>query len=156
KPSFPRARLRRRRSVSLRGTDRNIGYLPPDVLHGSFSGCLTSAISRARERDPMKIGVPRETTPGERRVALTPDAAAALAKGGLEVLVEAGAGEGAFHFDAAFERAGARVVADAGALYSQADVVLKVQKPTLDEVDRLREGTVLLAFLQALTSPELV
>ena len=104
----------------------------------------------------MKIGVPRETTPGERRVALTPDAAAALAKGGLEVLVEAGAGEGAFHFDAAFERAGARVVADAGALYSQADVVLKVQKPTLDEVDRLREGTVLLAFLQALTSPELV
>src|SRR5262249_8460449 len=104
----------------------------------------------------MKIGVPRETTPGERRVALTPDAAAALAKGGLEVLVEAGAGEGAFHFDAAFERAGARVVADAGALYSQADVVLKVQKPTFAEVDTLREGTVLVSFLQALTSPDLV
>src|SRR5262245_6422916 len=104
----------------------------------------------------MKIAVPRETAPGERRVALTPDAAAALTKSGLEVLVEAGAGEGAFHADGAFERAGARVVADAGALYGQADVVLKVQKPTLDEADRLREGTVLVSFLQALTSPELV
>jgi NAD(P) transhydrogenase subunit alpha len=104
----------------------------------------------------MKVAVPRETAPGERRVALTPDAAAALAKSGLEVLVEAGAGEGAFHGDAAFERSGARVVAEAGALYGQADVVLKVQKPTLDEVDRMREGTVLVALLQALTSPELV
>ena len=48
------------------------------------------------------------------------------------------------------------IVADAAALYGQADVVLKVQKPTLAEVDRLREGTVLVAFLQALTSPDLV
>jgi NAD(P) transhydrogenase subunit alpha len=104
----------------------------------------------------MKIAVPREIAPGERRVALTPEAAAALVKSGPEVVVEAGAGEGAFHPDAAFETAGARIVPDAGTLYGQADVVLKVQKPTLDEVDRLREGAVLLSFLQALTSPDLV
>ncbi len=104
----------------------------------------------------MKIAVPREIAPGERRVALTPEAAAALVKSGPEVLVEAGAGEGAFHSDAAFETAGARIVPDAGTLYGQADVVLKVQKPTLDEVDRLRESAVLLSFLQALTSPDLV
>ena len=104
----------------------------------------------------MKVAVPREISPGERRVALTPDAAAALVKGGLEVLVETGAGDGAFHADAAFEKAGARIAPDAGALYGQADVVLKVQKPALDEVDRLREGTVLVSFLQALTSPDLV
>src|SRR5206468_3927584 len=67
-----------------------------------------------------------------------------------------GAGEGAFHSDAAFETAGARIVPDANTLYTQADVVLKVQKPTLAEVERLREGVVLVSFLQALTSPELV
>ena len=104
----------------------------------------------------MKIAVPRETAPGERRVALTPDAAAALAKSGLEVLVETGAGEGAFHSDVAFEQAGARIVRDASGLYAQADVVLKVQRPTLAEVDQLREGTVLVSFLQALTGFDLV
>ena len=101
----------------------------------------------------MKIGVPKEIVPGERRVALTPDATAALVKSGLQVVVERGAGEGAFHSDAAFEAAGARIVAD---IYTEADVVLKVQKPTLDEVERLREGTVLVSFLQALTSADLV
>jgi NAD(P) transhydrogenase subunit alpha len=104
----------------------------------------------------MKIAVPREIAPGERRVALIPDVAATLVKAGLEVLVEAGAGAGAFHDDAAFEKAGARIVPDAAALYGQADVVLKVQKPSLAEVDRLREGSVLVSFLQALGSPDLV
>ena len=103
----------------------------------------------------MRIAVPRETTPGERRVALTPDAAAALVKTGLEVLVEAGAGEGAFHADAAYDKAGAKIVRDGG-VWREADVAVKVQKPTLDEVDQLRSGAVLVSFLQALTSPELV
>jgi NAD(P) transhydrogenase subunit alpha len=104
----------------------------------------------------MKIGVPKEIVPRERRVALTPDAAAALVKRGLEVLMETRAGEGAFHSDAAYERAGARIAPDAASLYGQADIVLKVQKPALSEVDQLREGAVLVSFLQALTSPELV
>src|SRR2546428_849723 len=104
----------------------------------------------------MRIAVPKEIARGEGRVALTPEAAAALVKGGLEVLVETGAGEGAFHADAAFEKAGARIVPDAGTLCGQADVVLKVQRPAIVEVDRLREGAVLVSFLQALTSPDLV
>jgi NAD(P) transhydrogenase subunit alpha len=104
----------------------------------------------------MNVAVPREAAPGERRVALTPDAVAALVKSGLQVLVERGAGQGAFHADAAYEQAGARVVADAGVLYGEAAVVLKVQKPAPDEVERLRDGTVLVSFLQALTSPDLV
>ncbi|HEU5320503.1 MAG TPA: Re/Si-specific NAD(P)(+) transhydrogenase subunit alpha, partial [Methylomirabilota bacterium] len=104
----------------------------------------------------MKVAVPRETAAGERRVALVPDAAAGLVKSGLEVLVETGAGDGAFHADAAFEKAGARIVPDAAALYGQADVVLKVQKPSASEAEALREGTVLVSFLQALNSPELV
>ena len=104
----------------------------------------------------MRIVVPRETAPGERRVALTPDAAAALVKTGLEVLVEAGAGEGAFHADAAYDKGGAKIVRDIGALWREADVAVKVQKPSLDEVDQLRSGAALVSFLQALTSPELV
>jgi len=104
----------------------------------------------------VKIAVPKESAPGERRVALTPDAAGALVKIGLEVLIEAGAGAGAFHADAAYEQAGARIVPDAAALYRGADVVLKVQKPSFDEVDQMREGTVLISFLNALGSPDLV
>src|SRR5438046_7458749 len=104
----------------------------------------------------LKIAVPREIAPGERRVALTPEATAALVKSGVELLGESGAGDGAFHPDAAFEKAGARIVPGAAALYGQADIVLKVQKPALAEVERLREGAVLVSFLQALTSPDLV
>jgi len=104
----------------------------------------------------VKIAVPKESAPGERRVALTPDAAGALVKIGLEVLIEAGAGAGAFHADAAYEQAGARIVPDAAALYRGADVVLKVQKPSFDGVDEMREGTVLISFLNALGSPDLV
>jgi len=103
----------------------------------------------------MKVAVPKEITPGERRVALIPDAVAGLVKSGFQVLVERGAGEGGFFADATYEQAGARVV-DADALYAEADIVLKVHKPTLEEAERLREGTVLVALLQALTSPDLV
>jgi H+-translocating NAD(P) transhydrogenase subunit alpha len=104
----------------------------------------------------MKVAVPRERAPGERRVALTPDAVTALVKSGTEVLVEAGAGEGAFHADAAFEQAGARIATGPGAVYAEADAVLKVQKPASDEVEQMHEGSVLISFLQALTSPDLV
>jgi len=104
----------------------------------------------------MKVAALREIAPNERRVALIPDAAATLVKAGLEVLVETRAGEAAFFSDTTFEKVGAKIVADTAALCGQADVVLKVQKPTLAEVEQLREGAVLISFLSALTSPELV
>ncbi len=104
----------------------------------------------------MKVAVPKEIVPGEYRVALTPETVGALVESGIEVLVEAAAGAGAYHPDSAYERSGARVIPDAAQLCGQADVVLKVQKPTLSEVDHLRPGTVLVSFLQALASPELV
>jgi proton-translocating NAD(P)+ transhydrogenase subunit alpha len=104
----------------------------------------------------MKIAVPKEIAPGERRVALTPEAVAGLVKSKLEVLVEGGAGDGAFHRDEAFTQAGAQIVPDAATLYRQADVVTKVQKPTFEEADQLREGSVLVSFLQAFSSPDLV
>jgi NAD(P) transhydrogenase subunit alpha len=100
----------------------------------------------------MRIGVPRETAPGERRVALVPEVVGKLVPAGFEVLVQRGAGAAASFPDTAYEEAGARLVDDwAGA---EAEAVVKVQKPDEDEAGRLREGQVLIGFLQPLTDPE--
>jgi NAD(P) transhydrogenase subunit alpha len=99
----------------------------------------------------MRVGVPKERAAGERRVALVPELAGRLAANGFEILVERGAGETASFPDAAYEAAGARVVDD---VYGEADAVAKVQKPSDEEVARLREGQVLIGFLQPLTDPE--
>jgi H+-translocating NAD(P) transhydrogenase subunit alpha len=97
----------------------------------------------------MRIGVPRETVPGERRVAIVPETAAKLAKAGNEVLVERGAGTEASFVDSAYEQAGARIVDDA----FDADLVIKVQRPTAAEVGKLRRGGMLIAFVQSLIDP---
>jgi len=102
----------------------------------------------------MKVGVPKETLPGERRVALVPEAARALVKANLPVAVETGAGEAAFFSDAAYIDAGANVTDAATAFVS--DAVLKVQPPTPDEVARLREGAVLISFLQPATNGDAI
>ena len=104
----------------------------------------------------MRVGVSRETAPRERRVALVPEAVGRLAKTGLDVVVERGAGEGALIPDAAFEEAGARLVADGPALAAEADVVLRVQKPGSDEIAALREGTAVIGMLQAATDADVV
>jgi NAD(P) transhydrogenase subunit alpha len=98
----------------------------------------------------MRIGVPRETAQGERRVALVPEVVAKLVEAGHELLVERGAGGAASFEDTAYEEAGAAVVDSAWG----AEVVAKVQKPTADEAGRLHSGTVLIGFLQPLTDPE--
>src|SRR3989337_3990539 len=98
---------------------------------------------RGREPAPMKIAVPRETADGETRVALTPQIAAQLIADGVEVLVQAGAGEASSNTDEAYREAGATIVPDAPALYGRADVVLRVGRPSDDEVGMLRQGTLL-------------
>jgi NAD(P) transhydrogenase subunit alpha len=103
----------------------------------------------------MKIAVPRETAEGETRVALTPQIASQLIADGAEVLVQSGAGDASSNTDEAFRDAGATIVPDAPALYGQADVVLRVGRPSEEEVDMLREGTVLIGTLGTLAKPEL-
>jgi NAD(P) transhydrogenase subunit alpha len=103
----------------------------------------------------MKVGVARETAPGEARVALVPDALAKLTAAGIEVLVERGAGIGALIPDSAFTDAGASIVST-DELYAQADVVLRVQKPSADEAKRLRKGQALIGLLQPLLDPKLM
>ena len=93
----------------------------------------------------MKIGTPKETAEGERRVAMTPDSARAIEKLGHECLLERGAGEGAGFTDAAYEAAGVRVL-DRDALWDEAEIVAKVNKPTEEEARRLRSGQTLISF----------
>jgi NAD(P) transhydrogenase subunit alpha len=103
----------------------------------------------------MKIGVARETAPGERRVALVPEALGKLTAVGLEILVEAGAGTGALIPDSAFADAGATIVST-GDLYGQADVIVRVQKPSDAEAARLRSGQAVVGLLQPLLDPQLM
>jgi NAD(P) transhydrogenase subunit alpha len=98
----------------------------------------------------MRVGVPRERAEGERRVALVPELVSRLVDGGFEILVEPGAGEAASFPDASYQEAGARLEGDP----YQADAVVKVQGPNADEAARLREGQVLIGFLQPLTNTE--
>jgi NAD(P) transhydrogenase subunit alpha len=98
----------------------------------------------------MRVGVPRETAAGERRVALVPEVVAKLVEGGHELVVERGAGSAASFEDAAYETAGAKLTESAW----DADAVVKVQKPGAEEIGRLRQGAVLIGFLQPLTDRE--
>ncbi|HEY8447850.1 MAG TPA: Re/Si-specific NAD(P)(+) transhydrogenase subunit alpha [Thermomicrobiales bacterium] len=102
------------------------------------------------------LAVPKETAENERRVALVPDVVKRFTGMGLTVLVESGAGAGAFISDEAYTQAGATIVRDAASLYQQADIVLKVQKPTPEEVSQMRPGTTLIAFLQPMVNLDLV
>src|SRR3989442_74531 len=104
----------------------------------------------------MKVGVPKETAINERRVALVPETVGRLVKSGLEVLVERGAGEGAFCADELYRATGATLVPEAGRVLAEADVVVKVQRPPVEDAALLRAGGVLISFLQAARFPQLV
>lgn len=103
---------------------------------------------------PLRVAIPKEITPGERRVALVPTVAERFARLGAKVVIEAGAAAGVHYPDTAY--AGAEVVTDPAALYAAADVVLKVQPPTVEEIALMSEGVVLVGFLQPHRDPERV
>jgi NAD(P) transhydrogenase subunit alpha len=102
----------------------------------------------------MIIGVPKESAVGEKRVALIPDAISRLP--GIQVILELGAGEGALYFDKAYVQKGARIANDGQAVYTEADILVKVQPPTIDEAKMLKEGAVLVSFLYPVTNPDVV
>lgn len=102
----------------------------------------------------MKVGVPKETALGERRVALAPGEVGKLKKAGLDVVVERGAGDSAFFPDAAYEKAGAEFGDAAAAL--GADIVLKVDAPTADQIGQMRDGAASFSFFASWNSPDAV
>jgi NAD(P) transhydrogenase subunit alpha len=102
----------------------------------------------------MKIGVPKETAPGETRVASTPEVVKKLVGKGFELLVETGAGAAASFDDAGYVAVGAQVVNRAQAL--GADIVLRVRKPSLDDVGAMRPGAIALGFVETCGDDEVV
>jgi alanine dehydrogenase len=103
----------------------------------------------------VKVGIPREIKPDEYRVAITPAGVREMVEHGHEVLVEVGAGEGSAIADAEFEAQGARIVADAAAVFGEAEMVLKVKEPQPPEVEMLRPGQLLFTYLHLAPDPEL-
>lgn len=109
---------------------------------------------------PVVLGVPRERADAEQRVALVPEVVKRLVDEGARVIVETGAGEGSSYPDHVYGDAGAEIVPTPAHVYSRADVVLKVQAPAryddIDEIDSLRPGQRLVAFLSPLVKHDLV
>ena len=104
----------------------------------------------------MKIAALKELTPGENRVALTPETTKKFIQEGFTVSIESGAGDAASLPDSAFEAAGAVIVKDVKRIYSDAEIILKVAKPTDEEVSQLRGGCVLVGFLNPFGNKELM
>jgi H+-translocating NAD(P) transhydrogenase subunit alpha len=104
----------------------------------------------------MKLAVPKETKFKENRVALTPDVVKDLVKKGFEVQVESGCGMNSFFSDDAYTAAGAQIVTDVKNIYGDADVVLKVNAPSPEEIARMKKGGILISFLFAATNPDVV
>jgi NAD(P) transhydrogenase subunit alpha len=95
----------------------------------------------------IRIGIPKETHPGERRVAATPQTTIKLRKLGFDVNVESGAGDGINAADGEYHEAGARIIGDARELYADSDVILKVRPPEDDEADLMRDRGWLIGFI---------
>ena len=110
----------------------------------------------------MIVGVPKEIYPGERRVALTPAVVPLLAKAGLEVVLEAGAGEQAGYPDAQYQEKGAKILPDRSAVFAQSDIIVQVlchganDKTGASDLALMRKGQVLIGFLRPLGSPDSV
>jgi alanine dehydrogenase len=103
----------------------------------------------------MRVGVPTETKADEYRVAITPAGVRELIERGHEVLIQRGAGEGSSVADADFEAQGARIAADAAAVFGEAEMILKVKEPQPREVELLRPGQLLFTYMHLAPAPEL-
>ncbi len=104
----------------------------------------------------LRIGVPKETFAGEKRVATVPDVVEKPIKLGFSVTVESGAGNAANFDDDTYVAVGAAIAQDASALYAAVDVVFKVRAPSLEEVAQMKEGTILISFIWPAQNPELM
>lgn len=103
----------------------------------------------------MKVGIPKEMTPGETRVAGTPETVSKMIKANMDVLVESGAGCHAYISDNDYEQAGANILPTQAALLSEADILLKVNRPSKEEVEGMKDNAILIAPLFLARHPEL-
>ena len=106
----------------------------------------------ARQRQPMRVGIPTEVKPDENRVAITPSGVAVFRTHGHDVIVQSGAGQGSSIPDAAYMRVGATIVDTAGEVWERGDLVLKVKEPLGPELELMRPGHVLFTYLHLAAS----
>ncbi|KAK1760133.1 PNTB-domain-containing protein [Echria macrotheca] len=137
-----------------------LSTIPQPPARGSLASYSTESTTVLPPTTPyaqLTVGVPRETYPNERRVALTPQNVALLLKKGFaKVLVERGAGAQADFLDEAYEKAGANLVDSAAGVWGASDIVLKVRGPSVAETDGVKEGQTIISFLQPAQNKELV
>ena len=104
----------------------------------------------------MRLAIPRETHPGENRASVTPETVKKLVRLGADLAIEAGAGAGAGFSDEAYAAEGASVVTDRDALLGSADMVLRLRKPELEEVAKLKSGCIHVSYLDPFNEHELI
>lgn len=104
----------------------------------------------------MIIGIPRELDAGETRVPVIPDSVKRFTDQGAQVQIEAGMGQSVRIEDSAYEKAGATIVTDRTALLNNADIILRLRKPSLEEVSQLKKGSIHISFLDPFNEHELV
>ena len=104
----------------------------------------------------MIVGVLKEVLDGENRVAVTPQTVKDLLKVGLEVHIQAGAGESSFIADTDYENSGAKIISEASSILSNSDLTIKVATATLDEIDQLKNGSAYISLIQTSRDTEVV
>lgn len=104
----------------------------------------------------MKIGIPKEICENETRVALVPQSVKKITQKGIEVLIQSTAGEASFFTDKEYEECGGKIVKDAQLLYASCDLIIKIRKPENNEIDLMKEGSVLVSLLQPATNIDTV
>lgn len=126
-----------------------------DLLKSLAQGFLPQEemLEVARKRSSLQIGIPKETSIQEKRIPLVPDAVAVLINNGHEVVIETGAGEGSSFTDKDYSEAGAQIVFTTEEVY-KANMILKVEPPTLEEIDLMQQGQLLISALQLPIQPK--
>lgn len=104
----------------------------------------------------MIIAIPKETAEREQRVALIPDTVSKLIDEKHEIWIESGAGKSSSYLDEAYQEAGAKVITDRATLFSDADIIASIQTPAEDDLNKMKEGAILICFLWALQNKETV
>ncbi len=136
----------------------NSHFFGDDVMHETVSATTGNKLGDKKMNLPgsLRLGIPREVFPGERRVAITPGNVEKFKKLGFDVAVQSEAGLAAGFDDAEYTKAGAVIVTDAKALLASADVVLKVRAPSPGEIAMLKAGAFLVSFVMPAQNPELL
>ena len=105
---------------------------------------------------PMKVAVLKETLPGELRTAATPDSIRKLVELGIQVTVEEGSGAGSSFSDDEYEKAGAQLTGNRRALLAEADIILRLNNPDVEEARKLKRGAIHIGFTDPLNNPDLI